>query len=71
MARKQKKEKLKTINTLNYSKDCSVDRKLISTVNVFCSLDENEGIPPTSVVRNFLLRKMQDAINKSRKRRAS
>ena len=69
MARKQKTAEVKTINTLNFSKDCKVDQMLISIVNTFCSLPENEGIPPTSVVRNYLIRNMQEDIRKSRKKK--
>jgi len=71
MARTQRKKKMRTINTLHYSKDEAVDRTLISTVNTYCSLPENEGLPPTSVVRNYLLRKMQEDIKKARKNIAS
>ena len=71
MARKQKKVKLKTITSLHYDRGNTVDKKLIGTVNVFCSLEENEGIPPTSLVRNFLLRKMQEAIINSNQKQAS
>lgn len=71
MARKQKKEKLKTVNTLNYDKNCPVDRTLLATVNTYCSLPENEGLPPTSIVRNYLIRKMKEDIKQSQKSRAS
>lgn len=70
MARTQKME-MKTINSITFNKDCVVDREVISKINAYCSLPENEGLPPTSVIRNFLLRKLGELINQSQTKQAS
>ena len=71
MARKRKKKEMKTINSITFNKDCAVDREVISKINQYCDLDENAGIPPTSAVRNFLLRKLEEVILTAQRKQAN
>ena len=65
---RKKKKKMKTIYSLYYnSKENPFDRDLMVRVNSYCSLPENEGLPPTTVIRNYLLRKL--AIEKKRSKK--
>jgi len=54
---------VKTINSITFNKDCPVDRDVISKINQYCDLEENAGLPSTSAIRNFLLRKLSEVLN--------
>jgi len=59
----------KTITTISFSNSRSrTDAELISLANELAHLPEYEGIPPTSVIRNFLLHKFREAIKAARSR---
>ena len=44
------------------------DGELISLANEFAHLPDHEGIPPTSLIRNFFIRKFREAIKAARSR---
>ena len=58
-----------TITTLSFRKTNAQDQELIVHANAFVNLPENRGIPATSVLRNFILRKLQEAIDAGKNQR--
>ncbi len=55
----------KTITSLNFNVNgkSRTDTELIGLANEFARLPEYEGISPTSLIRNFFIRKFREAIN--------
>ena len=51
-----------TITSLSFRKSKNgPDGELISEANVYANLPENRGIPTTSLLRNFIVRKLKEA----------
>ena len=53
-----------TITSLNFRKSKNgPDGELIAEANIYANLPENRGIPTTSLLRNFIVRKLKEANN--------
>lgn len=53
-----------TITSLSFRKSKNgPDGELIAEANVYANLPENRGIPTTSLIRNFIVRKLKEANN--------
>jgi len=64
-----KKEKMsKTVTSLSFNNDNNIDQPLIQAANEFASLPENQGIPTTPLLRNFITIQLNEANEKSRSR---
>jgi len=51
-----------TITSLSFRKSKNgPDSELIAEANVFANLPEHRGIPATSLLRNFIVRKLKEA----------
>ena len=51
-----------TITSLSFRKSKNgPDGELIAEANMFCNLPEHRGIPATSLLRNFIVRKLKEA----------
>ena len=59
-----RKEKVKVTQSLGFNADRPKDRELLSKVNNYASLKINDGIDATSLIRNFLCRKLGEEIQR-------
>ena len=58
---------MRTITSLSFrTGKNSPDNDLMAAANEFASLPENQGISPTSLIRNFITRKLRLATEESR-----
>ena len=56
-----------TITSLSFRKGKKgPDGELIAAANEYANLPENRGIPTTSLLRNFIVRKLKEAIGTAR-----
>jgi len=56
-----------TITSLSFRKSKNgPDGELIAVANEFANLPENRGIPTTSLIRNFIVRNLKEAVNKAK-----
>jgi hypothetical protein len=55
-----------TITTLSFRKTNTPDQELIREANAFANLPDNRGIPPTSLLRNFIVRKLKEAVESAK-----
>jgi len=59
---KNKRQMDGTITSLSFRKSKNgPDGELIAEANVFANLPEHRGIPATSLLRNFIVRKLKEA----------
>jgi len=69
MSDKRNKQMFKAITSITFNNARGrVDSELISLANEFAHLPDHEGIPPTSLIRNFFIRKFREAIKAARSR---
>lgn len=57
----------KGITSVTFNNDNPIDQELLGLANELCSLPENCGIPRTSVLRNFIVRKLRVALDAARR----
>jgi|GEM_PF-4175254 len=74
MAKKStESRKMKTITSISFNTNRKhggiADGELICLANEFANLPEHEGIPPTSIIRNFLIKKFREAIDIAKRNR--
>jgi len=62
---KNTSDKMRTITSLSFRMG-GPDDELIGAANEFARLPENQGIPPTSLLRNYITRKLKEAIKQAR-----
>jgi hypothetical protein len=63
----------KTITSLSFNvngRGGRTDAELIGLANEFARLPEHEGISPTPLIRNFLIRKFKEALNAAKQKQA-
>lgn len=60
----KKKETMKVTQSLGFNSDRPKDRELLSKVNTYAALKINDGIDATSLIRNFLCRKLEEEIKR-------
>ncbi len=61
MAKTADKAMSRTITSIGFNNDNTIDEEILKQANVYASQPENEGISPLAVLRNFFLRKLREA----------